>query len=190
MSRPASGIPITKCVGVMADKGETLNWPLLCVCCCGAANTSLPIGQDKKIGTLRFISQWKVPYCETCKKHTGFERERSSAVAILKGVGLIVLIFSGIAVGAEVGYPWLIAPVVFVIGMTLYALFEQWLDRKSPVMPGCATKKVAVLYSSNFCGQSGKVLHTFKFANERYAYAFEAAQDSKKLFGKPLSKTT
>jgi hypothetical protein len=108
---------------------------------------------------------------------------------MLKGVGGIVLIFSCIAVGARVGHRWLMAAVVFVIGMTLYALFEQWLDRKSPVMPGCATKKVAVLYSSNFYGQSGKILHTFKFANERYAYAFEAAQDSKKLFGKPLSKT-
>ena len=48
-----------------------LKWPVLCVCCCGRAETTLKIEFDDTddTGAVNYLATWQVPYCKACVAH-------------------------------------------------------------------------------------------------------------------------
>lgn len=49
-----------------------LHWPTCCVCCCGTADTTLPVSAERESGVKVIRTQsktWAIPYCTRCLAH-------------------------------------------------------------------------------------------------------------------------
>lgn len=154
---------------------RSLNWPRVCACCCGSANTVRRTAASRTTGKRvqrTTTAWWEVPYCASCLSH---ESTFASASAIFGGgiaAAIIIFLIASIQQAPVTG--WILA---FAAGAA-----AVWANRaltrraRAEMQPRCAATRGAVAYT----GWYG-TFHTFIFASREYLEAFTAANARKTM---------
>jgi hypothetical protein len=162
---------------------QQLSWPQQCCCCTDDSDTFMNVSSRNIYPTGNRLqvseSSWHVPYCEACKRHV--EAKSTITISVISfGVAAIcgsAILATAILKGLEPGellFPIVILLLIFTIAATLlvsgFALRHLGRSRKQH----CSAKGLAASYLGE-----NRFIHTFVFANRKYAEAFAAANGTK-----------
>lgn len=159
----------------VADKGGTLVWPRLCVCCMGPAESEIALGNSRRIGTRVITDIWRVPYCKRCIAHDKMSH-LSHAWILWMFWALGGLLFGAtlLAEAADsyrfhiTGY--LILTLVFFGPLVLCQW--RWNKRRTAARRTMDRNCAGLVNVLEYNGTTARGLHSFHFQNSRYAGEF------------------
>jgi hypothetical protein len=159
--------------------GTSAQWPTICACCCGAAETTRAVGAVVSVvGRTRTTLSWQTPYCRKCIRHMSIDRLTCLVGILLLGGG-VLLFFGAISVGL-VTHSWvwsLVCAVLVVCGVKfgVRALdnigYKRRLRLTTPQCCAAGTDLVAARLKSQY----RTLESTFIFYNPIFAERFRTA---------------
>jgi hypothetical protein len=149
-----------------------LHWPQQCPCCGGAADTRSDIRYVRPDHKGR-ASCWEVPFCSHCVQHSQKKRSWLVLISFLAICGVASLV---VGCAPEAHLLWAIGLATLVACAALSARMRVAVDRLR--RPSCTCDSSPVKYMDRYGTQ-----HSFQFASEVYARAFEAANRDKVVRG-------
>lgn len=161
--------------GIRVDiSGNKLEFPLMCACCCGPAETSLVAIATRTTGVkIEKIENrgWSFPYCSKCLEHFRASEKTFAAIAI----ALLVLALIVLLLAAPHSFCSGFVPVGLAC-FVVYAWQENQIKQTAESM--CSTSCVGAASAVSYLGWDGSI-HSFLVDNEEFALEFMRANRKK-----------
>jgi hypothetical protein len=177
-----------------------VQWPDVCACCCRAADTRVEVSSTRTTGKRVIHSTtkaWSVPYCNLCLEHIQASKDLQSHRIFVWHPSLVIS-----AVGVFLSLILLVSKLVlglaaFAVTIGVLVLTYKWsrgtYERAMKAKEAereqlkrrldsalCATCCEQVAIAAGYEGWHGTV-HSFTFASQQFAAAFEQANPGKCL---------